>query len=56
MRCQCALNAPKRGDVVLIPLDGSGELNFAAKGYEIPERKQPDAPDAVIEEVWAIPD
>ena len=49
------LNVPRRGDVVEVPTLPNGELNFAAKGFEIPERKYPDAPANVIQAAWSIP-
>jgi hypothetical protein len=55
--CANSLNLPKQGDSVFIPYQAGpmgiedATLNFAAKGFEIPERIE-DAPEEVIKEVW----
>ena len=48
-----SLHTPRRGDVVSVPMR-DGELNFAACGFEIPVRKFPDAPQGIVDAVWAI--
>jgi len=50
-----SFNVPEWGDVVLVPEDECEEPHFYKLGYEIPERKLPDAPKDVIAAVWAIP-
>lgn len=59
--CANSLNVPKKGETVSIPLiegkEGVGgfkkiEYNFAAQGFEIPERLKPDAPLEVVNSVW----
>lgn len=40
-----------KGDVVRVPLTGKRDRNFAALGFEIPEKLQ-DAPPPVVKEVW----
>lgn len=57
--CANDLNIPKRGQKVEIPVTIKAEegkplhkdYNFAAKGFEIPEKIE-NAPDPVIAEVW----
>ena len=54
--CASYINLPKKGDDVFVPLilDKEGNvtgLNFAALGYEIPEKMQ-DAPKQVVDEIF----
>ena len=49
-------HAPCIGDVVIVPDDVNGRPMFELRGYEIPERKLPDAPPEVVAEVWSIPE
>ena len=44
---------PVKGSDVVLPLDESGEINWARAGYEIPRRLTPDAPKAVVKQVFA---
>jgi hypothetical protein len=41
----------RKGGVVRVPVAGRRDRNFAALGYEIPERL-PVAPPPVVAEVW----
>lgn len=44
------LTTPRRGETLTVPYDGPA-LNFAALGFEIPERL-PSPPAKVITEAW----
>jgi len=46
------LNVKKKGDVVRVPVESPGQRDWAALGFEIPERLKQDAPDGVIKEIW----
>ena len=45
------INAKPNGTVISVPLDESGEANFAALGYEIPARLPPP-PAKIISSIW----
>ncbi len=55
--CANSLNIPEEGDIVSIAYIGgtnglsNATLNFAGKGFEIPERVF-DAPKEIINELW----
>jgi hypothetical protein len=55
--CANSINIPKEGDIVKIPYKAGANgisdatLNFASRGFEIPERIE-DAPREIIDEVW----
>ena len=47
-----SLFVKKKGDLIHVPIVGKAGRNFGTLGFEIPTRL-PDAPAAVIAEVWS---
>ena len=46
------LNKKENGTILSVDCDEDDEPNWSSKGFEIPERKSPDAPPVVVKQIW----